>query len=120
MAYNLVCMDFYGTASGDAKLPPWPWHSFLAQCYNNLFNILVKRSFFSKIRCLQFMHELQKKIHSYCETFFAPPPPKKNMAVKGHNYRKVWIQQIQLILLQRILKISNWFKCRTDENYKKI
>lgn len=65
------------------------------------------------------MHELQKKIHSYCETFFAPPP-KKNMAVKGHNYRKVWIQQIQLILLQRILKISNWFKCRTDENYKKI
>lgn len=101
MAYNLVCMDFYGTASGDAKLPPWPWHNFLAQCYN-LFNILVKRSFFSKIRCLQFMHELQ------------------NMAVKGHNYRKVWIQQIQLILLQRILKISNWFKCRTDENYKKI
>lgn len=82
MAYNLVCMDFYGTASGDAKLPPWPWHNFLAQCYN-LFNILVKRSFFSKIRCLQFMHELQKKIHSYCETFFAPPPPEKKYGGQG-------------------------------------
>lgn len=104
MAYNLVCMDFYGTASGDAKLPPWPWHNFLAQCYNNLFNILVKRSFFSKIRCLQFMHELQKKFIATARHFL-PPPPKKNMAVKGHNYRKVWIQQIPLILLQRILKI---------------